>query len=95
MEPDNNIQIITGFHFPVSEIDFPVNYIINTMPHKANLGKLPSENDTIKYGSYLANAAACIDCHSKRYHGDIVPGTEFGGGMELNKMEVLWYVLQI
>ena len=70
---------------PGSEIDFPVNFIINTMPHKANLGKLPSENDTIKYGAYLVNAAACVDCHSKRYHGDIIPGTEFGGGMEFKQ----------
>jgi mono/diheme cytochrome c family protein len=70
---------------PASEIDFPVNFIINTMPHKANLGKLPSENDTIKYGAYLVNAAACVDCHSKRYHGDIIPGTEFGGGMEFKQ----------
>ena len=70
---------------PPSEIDFPVNFIINTMPHKANLGKLPPENDTIKYGAYLVNAAACIDCHSKRYHGDIIPGTEFGGGMEFKQ----------
>ncbi len=70
---------------PPSEIDFPVNFIINTMPHKAHLGKLPSENDTIKYGAYLVNAAACVDCHSKRYHGDIIPGTEFGGGMEFKQ----------
>lgn len=70
---------------PASEIDFPVNFIINTMPHKANLGSLPSENDTIKYGAYLVNAAACVDCHSKRYHGDIIPGTEFGGGMEFKQ----------
>lgn len=68
-----------------AEIDFPVNFIINTMPHKANLGKLPSENDTIRYGAYLVNAAACVDCHSKRYHGDILPGTEFGGGMEFKQ----------
>jgi hypothetical protein len=70
---------------PTAEIDFPVNFIINTMPHKANLGKLPSENDTIKYGAYLVNAAACMDCHSKRSHGDIIPGSEFGGGMEFKQ----------
>jgi len=70
---------------PASEIDFPVNFIINTMPHKANLGKLPSETDTVRYGAYLVNAAACIDCHSKRSHGDIIPGTAFGGGMEFKQ----------
>lgn len=70
---------------PASEIDFPVNFIVNTMPHKANLGKLPSENDTVRYGAYLVNAAACVDCHSKRNHGNIIPGTEFGGGMEFKQ----------
>jgi mono/diheme cytochrome c family protein len=70
---------------PTAKIDFPVNFIINTMPHKANLGKLPSESDTIRYGAYLVNAAACMDCHSKRSHGNIIPGTEFGGGMDFKQ----------
>ena len=55
------------------------------MPHKADPGKIPSENDTISYGAYLVNAAGCIDCHSKRNHGNIIRGTEFGGGMEFKQ----------
>ncbi len=66
-------------------IDFPVNFIVNTMPHKASLSKLPVETDTIRYGAYLVNAAACVDCHSKRSHGNIISGTEFGGGMEFKQ----------
>lgn len=65
-----------------SKTDFPVNFIINTMPHKANFGKMPAETDTVKYGGYLVNAAGCVDCHSKTDHGSIIAGTEFGGGME-------------
>lgn len=65
-----------------SESDFPVNFIINTMPKKADFQTRPLENDTLKYGAYLINAAGCVDCHSKTDKGNIVKGTEFGGGME-------------
>ena len=67
---------------PRSQPDFPVNFIINTMPQKAAFGKKPSSRDTVLYGAYLINAAGCVDCHSKTDKGSVVPGTEFGGGME-------------
>lgn len=62
--------------------DFPVNILINTMPTKANLTKRPAETDPVAYGRYVATAASCVECHSKREKGEKVPGTEFGGGME-------------
>lgn len=67
---------------PASEPEFPVNFIINTMPHEAAFTKLPSEQDQVAYGKYLVNATGCVDCHSKTDKGSVVPGTEFGGGME-------------
>jgi mono/diheme cytochrome c family protein len=67
-----------------SVADFPVNILINTMPVQADYQKMPSEKDVVKYGAYLANATGCIDCHSKTDKGNIIPGTEFGGGMEFN-----------
>jgi mono/diheme cytochrome c family protein len=67
---------------PTSEPDFPVNFLINTMPQKAAFTKIPKETDTVRYGGYLVNAAGCVDCHSKMDKGSIVAGTEFGGGME-------------
>jgi hypothetical protein len=67
---------------PASEADFPFNFIINTMPRKAAFTSRPSENDLMAYGKYIINAAGCVECHSKREKGEIVPGTEFGGGME-------------
>lgn len=66
---------------PESKPDFPVNFIINTMPHAASFTTIPSEQDTVKYGAYLVNAAGCVDCHSQTDKGAIIPGTEFGGGM--------------
>ncbi len=65
-----------------AEADFPVNFIINTMPTQANLTKRPSETDVVDYGRYVATAAGCVECHSKREKGTKVPGTEYGGGME-------------
>jgi len=62
--------------------DFPVNILINTMPAKADLTKRPAETDQVAYGRYVATAASCVECHSKREKGEKVPGTEFGGGME-------------
>ncbi len=69
---------------PKSEPDFPVNFIINTMPHKAAFTKLPTQNDQVAYGKYLVNATGCVDCHSKTDKGSVIPGTEFGGGMEFS-----------
>ena len=69
----------------ISEADFPVNFIINTMPKEASLTKRPSETDLVKYGGYIVNAAGCVDCHSQTANGAVVAGTEFGGGMEFKQ----------
>ncbi len=67
---------------PSREIDFPVSLLINTMPENPSFQKRPSESDRINYGRYLVNAASCVDCHSRQEKGRIIPGSEFGGGME-------------
>ena len=67
---------------PKSEPDFPVNILINTMPVQASFTSRPSEMDQIAYGKYLITATGCVDCHSKTDKGSVIPGTEFGGGME-------------
>nr|MBA4168724.1 cytochrome C [Chitinophagaceae bacterium] len=67
---------------PAPDFDFPVNILLNTMPHKAAFSKRPDENDKVKYGGYMVNAAGCVECHSRREKGEIVPGSEFGGGMQ-------------
>ena len=67
---------------PEREIDFPVNFIINTMPKEAAFTKKPSEFDQLAYGKYLITATGCVDCHSKTDKGSVIAGTEFGGGME-------------
>jgi mono/diheme cytochrome c family protein len=67
---------------PASSPDFPMGIIINTIPSKAALTKMPAETDVVNYGKYLMNAAACMECHTKFEKGKLVAGTEFGGGRE-------------
>jgi cytochrome c2 len=67
---------------PESKADFPMNFIINTIPKEAHFSNKPNENDAIAYGSYLFNAAACSDCHSKQEKGKPIIGMELAGGFE-------------
>ncbi len=67
---------------PPSVPDFPMSIIINTIPKKASLTKMPAKTDVINYGGYMVNAAACKECHTKFEKGQLVAGTEFGGGRE-------------
>jgi mono/diheme cytochrome c family protein len=70
---------------PRSEPEFPVNILINTMPSKASFTKMPSQEDATAYGKYLINVSGCVECHSQTDKGAVVPGTEFGGGMEFKQ----------
>lgn len=62
--------------------DFPMNFIINTIPKKAHFTKLPAKTDVINYGKYITIAAGCMECHTKFEKGNLVAGSEFGGGRE-------------
>lgn len=64
-----------------SVANFPVNFLINTMPVKAVNQPIPSKDNPVEYGKYLVTAAACIECHVKRENGSIV-GQPFAGGNE-------------
>ncbi len=66
---------------PLSEPDFPVSFLINTMPQPAQFTRLPDTTNQLAYGAYLVNAGGCVDCHSQVDKGNVIPGTEFGGGM--------------
>lgn len=70
---------------PASVYDFPVNILINTFPKKARYQAIPPKSDANAYGKYLVNASGCVDCHSKTDKGNIISGTEFGGGMVFNQ----------
>lgn len=65
---------------PVS--DFPMNFILNTIPKKANPTKRPEMSDTLAYGAYMVNAAGCRECHTQVDKGQIIPELAFQGGRE-------------
>jgi len=47
-----------------SESDFPMNFIINTMPKEPLFTKKPVKEPSIAYGKYLVNSAGCVECHT-------------------------------
>jgi mono/diheme cytochrome c family protein len=69
---------------PASKSDFPMNLIINTLPHQANLKPKPAKSDSVAYGAYLVTAAACADCHTPQEKGKAITGMTFAGGMKFN-----------
>ena len=69
---------------PDSKSDFPMNFIINTIPKKAIPEEMPAPTDTIAYGKYMVNASACIECHTPVDKGQIIEKLAFGGGREFS-----------
>ena len=71
-----------------SSSDFPMNFIINTIPAKADFKNIPAENDQIAYGKYLVNAASCSECHTIKDNGENVLGMDFAGGNQFRFEDV-------
>ena len=67
---------------PARELDFPLNFIVNTIPARATMSARPDSNNTVAYGRYLVIMASCAECHSKADKGRVVAGSEFGGGRD-------------
>lgn len=70
----------------ISSSDFPMNFIINTMPKKASFGKIPQQSDKINYGKYMITAAGCMDCHTMQDKGKFV-GELYAGGFEFKLLD--------
>ena len=67
---------------PDSESDFPMNFIIYTIPHQAKYSTIPDKNNRIRYGRYLTTAASCAYCHTQQVKGKPVQGMDFAGGFK-------------
>jgi mono/diheme cytochrome c family protein len=65
---------------PPSTSDFPMNFIINTIPKAPNLQGIPDKEDEVKYGSYLLTAASCRHCHTPREQGEFIVARDLSGG---------------
>lgn len=68
---------------PDREVDFPMNFILNTIPQKAHPEVRPPSSDTLAYGRYLVAIAGCQECHTRQEKGKVV-GQPFAGGWEFN-----------
>lgn len=69
-------------HPEESASDFPMSLIINTIPHEANFQKIPEKSDVVNYGKYMANASACMECHTQVDKGQVIPELAYSGGRE-------------
>lgn len=67
---------------PDSEPDFPMNFILNTIPKKPVHQTKPEKTDLLAYGAYMTNAAGCVECHTRVDKGQIIPDFKFGGGRD-------------
>lgn len=65
---------------PESKSDFPMNFIINTIPSKPSFTKRPSPDDAVAYGKYMITAASCGDCHTPFEKGKLVEDMFLAGG---------------
>jgi hypothetical protein len=63
-----------------SEPDFPMSFIINTIPVPAQPQHRPDPSDHLAYGAYMASAGACVECHTDVDKGQIIPELSFAGG---------------
>lgn len=69
---------------PARQLNFPLNFIVRTIPQPNTYGKRPSPEDKVAYGKYMTEAALCSDCHTPiDERGTALPGMDFAGGMEI------------
>jgi len=67
---------------PPTTLKFPLNLIVRTIPGKHTQHGEPDTSNVYEYGKYLVNAANCVECHTQRKDGQLLPGLEFAGGFE-------------
>lgn len=60
--------------------DFPMSFIINTIPQPAQPQQRPAPSDQLAYGAYMASSSACVECHTDVDKGQIIPELSFAGG---------------
>jgi mono/diheme cytochrome c family protein len=67
---------------PDSEPDFPMNFILNTIPQKPEHQTKPEKSDMLAYGAYMTNASGCVECHTQVDKGRIILDQVFSGGRD-------------
>jgi len=67
---------------PGRSLDFPLNFIVNTIPKPLEGAVPPAPSDKVAYGQYLFNQASCTDCHTPSEKGQPIKEKFAAGGME-------------
>lgn len=67
---------------PPTTLNFPLSLIVRIIPEKHIQHSAPDTSNVYEYGKYLANAAGCIECHTKAVQGKPIVGMDFAGGFE-------------
>jgi mono/diheme cytochrome c family protein len=65
-----------------TEIDFPLNIIVNTIPKPLAGPVGPAPKDGVARGEHVLNMASCAECHTPREKGKPVEGMFLAGGHE-------------
>ena len=63
-----------------TQLAFPVNLMIKSVPKPVGSVPGPNRSDKLKYGEYLVAVAGCGGCHTRAEKGQPVKGMEFAGG---------------
>lgn len=65
-----------------SKADFPLNILLRTMAAKPDPQTIPAKTDLAAYGKYVANVAACNECHTAVDAKGNFIGVMYAGGRE-------------
>lgn len=90
MDPDDVRAIIAyirtlepiAYEAPPSEVNFPMNFILRTIPEEADPTERPPTDDSVAYGKYLTTIAGCAECHTPQKQGTDIEGMYLAGGFE-------------
>lgn len=63
-----------------TEVDFPLNLILRSLPRDPQFGVRPDSGDEIASGRYLVQAAGCMLCHTVVDKQEKPVGPQFAGG---------------
>jgi mono/diheme cytochrome c family protein len=78
-----------------SKADFPFNFILNTIPKKAEPMPLPDPKDELATGKYLVMIAGCVECHTQVDQGQIIKEKAFAGGRDFKMPTGMLYTANI
>jgi mono/diheme cytochrome c family protein len=66
--------------WPKAKLDFPMNFIVKTIPKQSSPPPCPPKDDELARGAYLSNVSGCGECHTPFERGKLVPGQDYAGG---------------